>query len=42
MANLESPLTTKTVTTKSPYALCTDPEKAEFLSEAGFDLPLGR
>ncbi len=38
MANLESPLTTKAVTTKSPYALCTDPEKAEFLSEAGFDL----
>jgi gamma-polyglutamate biosynthesis protein CapA len=38
MANLESPLTTKAVTTKSPYALCTNPEKAQFLSEAGFDL----
>jgi len=38
MGNLESPLTTKAVTTKSPYALCTDPEKAEFLYEAGFDL----
>jgi poly-gamma-glutamate synthesis protein (capsule biosynthesis protein) len=38
MANLESPLTTKPVVTKSPYALCTDPEKAEFLSEAGFDV----
>ncbi len=38
MANLESPLTTKPVVTKSPYALCTKPERAEFLSEAGFDL----
>jgi len=38
MGNLESPLTTKAITTKSPYALCTDPERAEFLSEAGFDL----
>jgi poly-gamma-glutamate synthesis protein (capsule biosynthesis protein) len=38
MANLESPLTTKPVLTKSPYALCTKPERAHFLSEAGFDL----
>jgi poly-gamma-glutamate synthesis protein (capsule biosynthesis protein) len=38
MANLESPLTTKPVVTKSPYALCTKPERAEFLREAGFDL----
>ena len=38
MANLESPLTNKPVVTKSPYALCTKPERAEFLSEAGFDL----
>ncbi len=38
MANLESPLTTKAVVTKSPYALCTKPERAQFLSEAGFDL----
>lgn len=38
MANLESPLTTKPVVTKSPYALCTKPERAEFLREAGFDM----
>lgn len=38
VANLESPLTTKPVVTKSPYALCTKPERAKFLSEAGFDM----
>jgi poly-gamma-glutamate synthesis protein (capsule biosynthesis protein) len=38
MANLESPLTTKPVVTKSPYALCTKPERAQYLSEAGFDM----
>jgi len=38
MANLESPLTTKGVITKSPLALCTSPEPAHYLSEAGFDL----
>jgi gamma-polyglutamate biosynthesis protein CapA len=38
LANLESPLTTKPVTTSSPYALCTKPERAQYLSDAGFDL----
>lgn len=38
MANLESPLTTKPVITKSPYALCTKPERAKFLEDAGFDI----
>jgi poly-gamma-glutamate synthesis protein (capsule biosynthesis protein) len=38
MANLESPLTTKPVVTKSPYALCTRPDRANYLYDAGFDL----
>jgi poly-gamma-glutamate synthesis protein (capsule biosynthesis protein) len=38
MANLESPLTTREVVTKSPLALCTSPEPAHYLSEVGFDL----
>lgn len=38
MANLESPLTTREVVTKSPLALCTSPGPAHYLSEAGFDL----
>jgi poly-gamma-glutamate synthesis protein (capsule biosynthesis protein) len=38
MANLESPLTTKPVVTKSPYALCTKPERAKYLDDAGFDI----
>jgi gamma-polyglutamate biosynthesis protein CapA len=38
MANLESPLTTRDVVTKSPFALCTSPEPAHYLTEAGFDL----
>jgi poly-gamma-glutamate synthesis protein (capsule biosynthesis protein) len=38
MANLESPLTTKPVVTKSPYALCTKPERAKYLADASFDI----
>jgi len=38
IANLESPLTTRNVVTKSPFALCTSPEPVHYLSDAGFDL----
>jgi gamma-polyglutamate biosynthesis protein CapA len=38
MANLESPLTIAKVVTPSIFPLCTPPEPAHYLSEAGFDL----
>jgi poly-gamma-glutamate synthesis protein (capsule biosynthesis protein) len=38
LANLESPLTTAPVQTKSPYALCARPENVKYLADAGFDL----